>query len=149
MSYGAFSAMLGSALAITILILVRRDHLQLGHALFWIAFAAASLVFGLIPGMSDALASALGISYGPILVVLIAVSALILRLLQADIHATRLERSVRRLTQRLTMLEADMADLRTEAGDAGGSENTRRSDSKPARHDAGATSGRDRIAARS
>lgn len=50
MNYQISSALLGSALGITILLLVRRDHLQLAHALFWLAFAGASILFGLIPG---------------------------------------------------------------------------------------------------
>lgn len=106
------SAVLGIALGFAILLLVRRDHLQLGHALFWLGLAAASVVFGLFPALSDRIGNLVGISYGPTLVMLIAIAALILRTLQADIHATRLERRIRRLTQRLAILESDIAGAR-------------------------------------
>lgn len=114
-SHQVSSAILGTALGLTILLLVRRDHLQLGRALFWLAFAAGSIVFGLVPGFSDRIAHALGISYGPTLVILIALAALVIRSLQADIHATRLERSVRRLTQKIAVFEADLATSRESA----------------------------------
>ena len=130
MSYQVFSATLGSALAIAILFLVRRDHLQLGHALYWIAFAAASLLFGLLPGFSDRLAALLGISYGPTLVILIAVAALVLRSLQADIQSTRLERSVRRLTQRIALLDAQLSERH--GGNSGESEASRNAEAESA-----------------
>lgn len=117
-SHQLSSAILGSALGITILLLVRRDHLQLGHALFWLTFAAGSIVFGLVPAFSDHIAAALGISYGPTLVILIAVAALVIRSLQADIHSTRLERSLRRLTQKVALLEADVAATTTATASA-------------------------------
>lgn len=129
-SYQFSSAILGSALGMTILFLVRRDHLQLGHALFWLAFAAGSIFFGLVPGISDHIANALGISYGPTLVILIAVAALVIRSLQADIQATRLERSVRRLTQKIALLESDLTEsherLLADPKDPGPSQETAR-----------------------
>lgn len=112
MPYQFSSAVLGIALGAAILVLVRRDHLQLSHALFWLGLAASSVVFGLFPSLSDRIGGALGISYGPTLVMLIAIAALIIRTLVADIHATRLERRLRRLTQRLAILESDVSTFR-------------------------------------
>lgn len=113
MSYHTFSAVLGCAMGLIILYLVRRDHLRLGKALFWMAFAVASIIFGAMPGASDRLAALFGIAYGPTLVILVAVAALILRALQADIQQSQMERSLRRLTQRLAMLEAELQDTPT------------------------------------
>ncbi|MDD2768966.1 MAG: DUF2304 domain-containing protein [Methylococcus sp.] len=109
MTYQLSSAFFGSLLGLTILFLVRRDHIQLSHGLFWLAFALASIVFGVAPGFSDYIARFFGISYGPTLVLLAAVAALIIRCLQADMRATRLERNLRRLTQRIALLEADIS----------------------------------------
>lgn len=115
MSYQITSTALGGALGLAILLLVRRDHLKPGLALFWLAFAAASIVFGAAPTLSDRIATALGISYGPTLVLLIALAALVLHSVQADIRATRSERELRRLTQRLAMLEADLSAAAVDA----------------------------------
>ncbi|MCB1907697.1 MAG: DUF2304 domain-containing protein [Rhodocyclaceae bacterium] len=107
-NYHFFSATLGVALGIAILILVRRGHLHLSHAVFWLACAVTSLVVGIAPGLSDRIAALFGISYGPTLVILLALSALALRALQADIETTHQEIRIRRLTQRLAMIEADL-----------------------------------------
>lgn len=111
MNYQIFSALLGSALGAMILLLVRRDHLQLGHAAFWLALAAGSVIFGLVPALSDRIATAVGIGYGPTLVILIALAALVLKGLQADMLTSRLERNLRRLNQRVALLEAELHDL--------------------------------------
>ncbi|MCB1886631.1 MAG: DUF2304 domain-containing protein [Rhodocyclaceae bacterium] len=108
MNYQIFSALLGTALGVVILLLVRRDHLQLGHAMFWLVLAAGSVIFGLAPALSDRIATAFGISYGPTLVILIALAALIVKGLQADMLTSRLERNIRRLNQRIALVEAEM-----------------------------------------
>lgn len=102
------TGLLGLGLAIIILVLVRRDHLYLMHGLFWVVVAAAAAVLGAWPGLIDRLAMAVGISYPPALVLLLANVVLLLKALHADMLNTRIERDVRRLNQRLAMLEADL-----------------------------------------
>ena len=47
------TGLLGLALAALILLLLRRDHLYVMHALFWVLVAAAAAVLGLWPGLID------------------------------------------------------------------------------------------------
>lgn len=99
-------AVLGVGLALTILTLIRRDHIQLRQGLFWIAVAAASLVFGIWPGLIDRLSQAAGIAYSPALLFLVAIVVLILRALFTDIALTQIKRDLRRLNQRIALSES-------------------------------------------
>ncbi|QNN57980.1 DUF2304 domain-containing protein [Diaphorobacter ruginosibacter] len=111
--------LLGVGLAILILYLIRRDHLYLMHGLFWVAVAAAAALLGAWPGLVDRIAYSVGISYPPALLLLFACIVLFIKALHADMVNTRIERDVRRLNQRLAMLEADMENLpRNSAGHA-------------------------------
>jgi hypothetical protein len=106
------TTLLGIGLAAVILLLVRRDHLYLLHGLFWILVAGAAAVLGVWPGLVDRLAVVVGISYPPALLLLVAVVIVLVKTLHTDIVNTRVERDVRRLNQRLAILEADNAALR-------------------------------------
>ena len=97
----------GFGLAYAILYLVRRDHLYIRQGLFWIVIAALSLGLAIWPRLIDALGGALGIAYPPTLLFLVACVVLVVKALLADITSTRLKRDIRRLNQRLAMLEAE------------------------------------------
>jgi hypothetical protein len=105
-SYHLTVIVLGLVLASGILYLVRRDHLYIRQGLFWILIAAASLLFGLWPYLIDELGSALGIAYPPTLLFLVAIVVLIFKALFGDIELTRVRRDLRRLNQRIALLEA-------------------------------------------
>ena len=106
-SYHLTVIVLGLVLAIGILYLVRRDHLYIRQGLFWILIASASLLFGLWPYLIDSLGTALGIAYPPTLLFLAAILVLIVKALFADISVTKLRRDLRRLNQRIALLEAE------------------------------------------
>ena len=106
------TALMGISLALLILYLIRRDHLYLMHGLFWVVVATAAALLGAWPGMIDRVAGFVGISYPPALLLLLASIVLLIKALHADMMNTRIERDVRRLNQRLAMLEADMEALR-------------------------------------
>lgn len=106
------TALLGASLAIIILVLVRRGHMQLSRGGFWISVAVVALVLGFQPQLIDLAARATGISYAPSLLLLIGVILLLIKALQADLAGTRLERQVRRLNQRLAMYEAECEQAR-------------------------------------
>jgi hypothetical protein len=97
----------GFALAYGILHLVRRDHLYIRQGLFWIVIAVLTLALAIWPRFIDMLGSALGIAYPPTLLFLVAIVVLVVKALFADIAATRLKRDMRRLNQRIAMLEAE------------------------------------------
>ena len=99
--------MIGFGLAYAILYLVRRDHLYIRQGVFWILVAAFSLGFAIWPTLIDTLGGALGIAYPPTLLFLVAIVVLVVKSLLADIISTRLKRDIRRLNQRLAMLEAE------------------------------------------
>lgn len=103
------TALLGLGLAVVILWLLRRDHLHVIHGLFWLVVAGLAALLGVWPGLIDKLAQVVGISYPPALLFLAAAMVLLVKALHADILNTRIEREVRRLNQRLALLELDQS----------------------------------------
>lgn len=101
------TALLGLGLCAVIMLLLRRDHLQLGPGLFWFVMAGAAALLGFWPGAIDYVARASGIAYPPALLLLAAVIVLLVKALHADIVNTRIERQLRRLNQRLAIYELD------------------------------------------
>lgn len=97
---------LGFALAGGILYLVRRDHLYIRQGIFWIVAAMVSLGFAIWPYFIDTIGGLLGIAYAPNLLFLAAILVLVVKALFADIAVTKLRRDLRRLNQRIAMLEA-------------------------------------------
>ena len=106
-TYHLFVLVTGIALAGGILLLLRRDHLYIRQGLFWFLVAAVSLVFGAWPELIDWVGLKLDVSYPPVLILLGAVFALVIKALLADLAVTRLNRDLRRLNQRIALLEAE------------------------------------------
>ena len=80
---------------------------QLGYAgLFWITIAALAALLGLWPGLIDRVATWIGISYPPAALLLAAVLVLLVKSLYSDITHTQLERQLRRVNQRIALLDA-------------------------------------------
>lgn len=100
---------LGLLLAGTILFLVRRDYLHGPHAVWWLLVAVAALVLGIFPGLVTWLGRMTGIAYAPILPIIIGLSMMLVRLLKLDIDRSQQERKIRRLTQKLAILEHELA----------------------------------------
>lgn len=106
MSYRWTSAVLGVIIAITIVWLIRRDHMQTRYAYWWLVLAAVVVTLGIKPRIVDMIAKPLGVAYPPFLLVVVGMAFLLIKILTADIERSRQERRMRRLTQRLAMLEA-------------------------------------------
>ncbi len=106
-SYHLTVLVIAVGLAIGILYLVRRDHLYIRQGVFWIGVAAVSLLFGAWPYLIDRLSGLLGISYAPTLLFLAAIIVLIMKALLGDIAMTKLRRDLRRLNQRIALLETN------------------------------------------
>jgi hypothetical protein len=98
---------MGIGMAAGILYLVRRDHIYIRQGLFWIIIALISLVFSVWPFLIDTLGSELGVAYPPTLLLLVAILVLIIKALLGDIALTKVRRDLRRLNQRIALLEAD------------------------------------------
>lgn len=108
------SAALGVLLAVGILLLVRGDRLHGSYALWWLLVAIGSLVVGFFPNLVDWLGLRLGVNYPPMLLVLVAIMAILLKLLGVDIDVTRRERRMRRLLQKVAILELEIGTLRAQ-----------------------------------
>lgn len=106
------SAVLGIALASVILYLVRRDHLHGSYALWWLVVAAATLVVGVFPHLVDRLGELVGIAYPPILAIILGMGLILIRMLLMDVDRSRQERTLRRLTQRLAILDQELGEAR-------------------------------------
>ena len=113
-SYQTTSAVLGLLVAISILLLVRSDHLHSRHAVWWLVVAAASLVFGFFPRVIDWLGEALGVAYPPVLALVGGIAVLLVKVLLQDLENTRQERQIRRLAQRLAIYEEAQPNTKTE-----------------------------------
>ncbi|MEO8672694.1 MAG: DUF2304 domain-containing protein [Tahibacter sp.] len=111
MSAQITAALLGLLLAGSILYLVRRDHLHGPYALWWLIIAAATLVLGFVPRTIDWLAHLSGVAYPPVLPIILGLSLILLRMLQLDIERSRQERQIRRLNQKLAILEEELTSL--------------------------------------
>ena len=105
-TYQITSMAIGVGLAAIILFLVRRDHLHGPYAIWWIGAAATVALLGLFPRLFDILALKMGVSYPPVLAIVLGFGLLLLKMLTMDLDRSRQERLIRRLAQRLAMLEA-------------------------------------------
>lgn len=108
------AALFGLVTGFCILWLVRRDRLHGLFALWWLLIALAVLVLGLFPRIVDWLGGLFGVSYPPTLILLLGLSAVILKLLAIDIGFTRRERQTRRLLQKVAILELELRSLKAE-----------------------------------
>ncbi|WP_018971300.1 DUF2304 domain-containing protein [Rudaea cellulosilytica] len=106
------SAVIGIALASVILYLVRRDHLHGSYALWWLVVAAATLLVGVFPHLVDRLGELIGIAYPPILAIILGMGLILIRMLLMDVDRSRQERTLRRLTQRLAILDQELGEAR-------------------------------------
>ena len=104
-TYQITSMVIGISLAVIILFLVRRDHLHGPYAVWWIGAAATVGALGFFPRLFDYLAGYLGVRYPPILAIVLGLGLLLLKILTMDLERSRQERLIRRLAQRLAMLE--------------------------------------------
>lgn len=137
MSMHWISAIIGLGLAGTILYLVRRDHLHGPYALWWLLVAGAALVMGAFPGVIDWLGRITHVYYPPALPIIIGLSLVLVRLLKFDIDRSRQERRMRRLVQKVAMLEEQLnqAGRSVAQTDQGASGVLRDTPHKPAPHD--------------
>jgi hypothetical protein len=99
---------IGVTIAIVILALVRKNHLMVGHAIWWLLVAVASITFGAYPRLIDRIGAVLGIHYPPILLIIICLGFILIKMLTMDLKRSEHERNIRALTQRLAILESEM-----------------------------------------
>lgn len=96
---------IGVAIAVLIVLLVRKDRLYTRYSLWWLMMATLIFILGVFPDISDILAGYLGIAYPPSLVFIFAIVLLVVKNLLMDIERSKLEVKLRRLSQRMAILE--------------------------------------------
>jgi hypothetical protein len=106
------AGVIGVLLAGAILYLVRRDHLHGSYALWWLAVAVVILLLGVFPPIIDWLGSVTGIYYPPVLPIIVGIGMILIRMLKMDIDRSQQERQLRRLTQKLAILEQELTEVR-------------------------------------
>ena len=111
------SAFIGVVISCLILYLVRRDQLLTRDGLRWIIVAVGILMIGFVPGIVGFFGEQLGISYPPIIVVLLALGVILVKLLYGDIQRARMKVDIERLVQKVGMLEAELRRSRLRRDD--------------------------------
>lgn len=99
------SATIGLLTAGLIFYLVRRDHLHTRYALWWVPVALIMAILGVFPQTVDLIGRTLGISYPPVIPLILGLVAMVVKILVMDIERSRNEVKLTRLVQRVAMLE--------------------------------------------
>ncbi len=96
---------IGALLSVTIFYMVRKDKMHGPFATWWLMVALATIILAAFPQWVDVVASQIGIVYPPTLILVLAVSLILIKMLTMDMALTRKERKIRRLTQRMAIIE--------------------------------------------
>jgi hypothetical protein len=99
------SAFIGALLSITIVFLTRRDHISPLVAARWFLISILVLVVSFFPSSVDKLGAFLGIGYPPVIPILIALGAAMIKILMMDIERQKMQVKLDRVIQRLAIIE--------------------------------------------
>jgi hypothetical protein len=105
-------------LLLGVLELVRRRHLLERYALLWLASAFVLVLLTAWGGLLQAVADAIGISYPPSALFVIAFGFVLVLLLHFSVAVSRLADQSKVLAQRLAMLEEKVRREEADDGDA-------------------------------
>lgn len=106
-AYRITAGVLGLSIAAAIIFLVRRDHMHGPYAMWWLFVALTAGFLGVFPTSLDVAAEFLGIGYPPTLAFVGIIGLLLIKVLIMDIERSRHERMLRRMVQRMAILEAE------------------------------------------
>lgn len=111
MTYKTTALLIAVCFVAAIIALVRRQRLNVLYTYWWTFSAAAVLALGIFPQMLDHVGHYLGISYPPILAIVVALCMLFVKVLTMDIERTRQEKQIRILAQRMAAYEAQLNEM--------------------------------------
>lgn len=111
--YNITTAIFGIATVFSILYLIRKHSLYIRYLFWWIAICLAILVFSIFPQLSDQIVHVFGISYPPAFFFFGAILMLFVKILFMDIDRSKQEVRIRRLIQRVGILEAELEKERS------------------------------------
>ena len=110
-SYQWTTTLIGIVIAFIILLLIRRDILHVKRSLWWIGIAALIVVMGFFPVTIDKFGILLGVNYPPVLILTLGIGFILIKILSMDLERSRQERMLRRLTQRMAILEGMLNEV--------------------------------------
>ena len=105
------TAIIGIVIAFVILLLIRRDILHVKRSLWWIGIATLIMVMGFFPITIDKFGILLGVNYPPVLILTLGICFILIKILSMDLERSRQERMLRRLTQRMAILEGMLNEV--------------------------------------
>ncbi len=109
MNMNTFFLGLGLLVALTILMLIRRDRLVIMHSIWWLTMATLILILAFFPELVDLAAKKVGIAYPPSLLFVAAILVVVIKLLMSDIDRSHDRRRLLLLAQRVALLQADLS----------------------------------------
>jgi hypothetical protein len=112
LSYQWTTAIIGLVLALIILFLIRRDILHVKRSLWWIGISLLIVVMGFFPLTIAQFGVLLGVNYPPILILTIGMGFILIKILSMDLERSRQERMLRRLTQKIAILEGFLEEAK-------------------------------------
>jgi hypothetical protein len=112
LSYQWTTAIIGLMIALIILFLIRRDILHVKRSLWWIGIAVLIVVMGFFPLTIAKFGALLGVNYPPILILTVGVGFILIKILSMDLERSRQERMLRRLTQKIAMIESFLEEAK-------------------------------------
>ncbi len=101
---------IGALLSVSILYLVRKGKMHGPYATWWLLVAVCAILLSVFPKIVDWVAVKLGVTYPPTLILVLAISMILIRMLTMDMALTQKERKIRRLTQKLAMIEDSLKE---------------------------------------
>lgn len=102
------AAVIGIALTLAIVYLVRADHISPKVAARWFLLALLVLTVSLAPEVVDWIGIQLGIAYPPVLPILIAIAVAMVKILIMDIERQKMQVKIDRLVQKVSVFETMM-----------------------------------------
>jgi len=110
-----FAVLLGIAVLLLVLNLVRTRKLKEEFALLWLLTAVVLVLTPLFIDYLDMIAYALGIEYPPALIFVLAIISLLLILFQFSLRISRFSEQIKVMVQELALLRAQVEDLERRA----------------------------------
>ena len=110
--YNVVVAAISLAFVAVIIYLVRKQRLGVLHTIWWGMASLSVLLLGVFPKISDWAAGLVGISYPPVLPIVLAICFLLVKVLTMDMERTNQEARIRILTQKMAIYEAELAKIK-------------------------------------
>lgn len=107
----AYVALLGLAVLLFVINMVRTRRLQERYALLWLLAGLALTIAPLFANQLDRLATAMGFDYAPALLLMLAVIGLLLLIFQLTLNIASQSEHLKVLTQELALLRQEVATL--------------------------------------